>query len=161
EYGPPDAPAVVLVHGWLCTAKIWTRQIQALRTDHRLLAYDMRGHGRSSLVRDGVFSIEALADDLEDVVHDCIRGERRFVLAGHSLGALTIVAWAARHPASAERVAAAALINVGGGELLGRSAVARLPLQLASPLSRRLLRHLVLDAQASPATVDFCEGMLV
>lgn len=163
-YGPQDAPAVVLVHGWTCTARFWTGQIQALRADHRVLAFDLRGHGRSSPPRDGDYSIEALADDLERVVSACIPADEPFVLGGHSLGAMTIVAWAARHPQSQERLAAAALVNTGIGELVGEARVAPLPSRLAAlqavagpillaapgpipkagPLLRRAVRHVAL-----------------
>src|SRR4051812_15760055 len=65
-YGPPNAPPLVLLHGWTCTARFWTRQIQALREHYRLLVPDMRGHGRSAPASD--YSIEALSDDLELVI---------------------------------------------------------------------------------------------
>lgn len=181
-HGPADAPVVVLVHGWVCSARFWTRQIQALRADHRVIAYDARGHGRSAPAADGNYSIEALADDLEAVIAECVPHGRRFMLAGHSLGAMTIVAWAARHETTAERLAAAALINTGIGGLVEHSRVAPLPARLgalqravgplflaapgrapggAGPISHRAVRHVAMSPQASPAEVAFCEEMVL
>jgi pimeloyl-ACP methyl ester carboxylesterase len=71
------------------------------------VAYDARGHGRSSPAPDpGAYGYDALAADLLAVLDD--RGIERAVVAGASMGAHTIVRFALDHP---ERVAAAALIT--------------------------------------------------
>lgn len=49
-YGPDDAPAVVLAHGWTCNTHFWAAQIRDLAVDHRVVAYDQRGHGRTLAV---------------------------------------------------------------------------------------------------------------
>lgn len=178
-FGPEEAPVVVLVHGWTCTAKFWTRQIEALGKDHRVIAYDKRGHGRSAREARCDYSIEALADDLEAVIDGLVPAERRFVLCGHSLGAMTIVAWAARHAASAKRCAAAALINTGIGELVAEAKVAPMGARVAwvqaalgagfltapgripgGPLGRRAVKHVALGQGASAGEVEFCMEMI-
>ncbi|EYT79260.1 hypothetical protein CF54_32355, partial [Streptomyces sp. Tu 6176] len=65
-HGPEGAPAVVLAHGWTCSTAFWAAQIRELAADHRVIAYDQRGHGRSPAHE--VCSTEALADDLESVL---------------------------------------------------------------------------------------------
>src|SRR5688572_8801226 len=49
EFGPADAPAVVFVHGWTMALRFWRYQIEELARDHRVVAYDLRGHGRSQV----------------------------------------------------------------------------------------------------------------
>ncbi|MCP9488393.1 MAG: alpha/beta hydrolase [Solirubrobacteraceae bacterium MAG38_C4-C5] len=182
-FGPADAPTVVLVHGWTCTLETWTHQIQALDGDLRLVAFDLRGHGRSGRPPGGDWSIEALAGDLDAVLRACVPDGERAVLAGHSLGAMTTVAWADQHPDEVrERVAGASLISTGLGDLITESLLvgtpgplqlvkgtvgraflgARAPLPSATtPLSNRVIRYIACSPNASPATVAFCEKMIL
>jgi pimeloyl-ACP methyl ester carboxylesterase len=71
---------VVLSHGWSCSTAFWAAQIRDLAADHRVIAYDQRGHGGSPA--NPVCSADALADDLEAVLAP---GERA-VLTGYSMG---------------------------------------------------------------------------
>ncbi|MET0422558.1 MAG: alpha/beta hydrolase [Actinoplanes sp.] len=110
SHGPADAQVtVVLLHGWCLDRRTWHRQIAALRKlgrhRPRVIAYDSRGHGRSSGTDLGSATLGQLGEDLAEVL-------RRYaptgpvVLAGHSLGGMTIMEYAHRHPADfAERVA--------------------------------------------------------
>jgi pimeloyl-ACP methyl ester carboxylesterase len=94
--GPPGAPRVVLVHGSLDRSSAFARVARAL-TDVTTLRYDRRGYGRSlSLGAAPDFDIQV--DDLASVV-----GDEPAVLAGHSLGGVIALTFAARHP---ERVPA-------------------------------------------------------
>jgi pimeloyl-ACP methyl ester carboxylesterase len=96
---------VVLLHGLTATRRYVVHGSRALeRADHRVVRYDARGHGRSR-PGDG-YGYEALAGDLEAVLDD--RGIDAAVLAGASMGAHTIAAFALRAP---ERVRAAVLIT--------------------------------------------------
>ncbi len=182
-FGPDGAPTVVLVHGWTCTLEIWTHQIQALDSDLRLVAFDLRGHGRSARPPGGDWSIEALATDLDAVLRACVPEGERAVVAGHSLGAMTTVAWADQHPAEvSERLAGAALISTGLGDLITESLLigtprplqrvrgtvgraflgARAPLpRITTPLSNRVIHYIACGPSASPATVAFCEKMVL
>ncbi|GFN04605.1 hypothetical protein Smic_31610 [Streptomyces microflavus] len=67
-HGPEDAPAVVLAHGWTCNTRFWAAQIRDLAADHRVIAYDQRGHGLTPEPGPGGYSVNALADDLEAVL---------------------------------------------------------------------------------------------
>jgi pimeloyl-ACP methyl ester carboxylesterase len=181
-YGPEDAPPVVLVHGWTCALRFWRRQVRELMTDHRVVAYDLRGHGRSGSASGGDWSPNAMADDLQAVLEQCV-GDRSALLAGHSLGGMTIVAWAGRHPDEvAERTTAAALINTGLGDLISEALVVRTPEALSrvrqplgtlllgaaaplpprpDPITHRMVRHIALSRSASPAAVRFTEDLVL
>src|ERR1700758_5719022 len=87
---------VVLLHGLTATRRYVVMGSRALeRSGHRVVAYDARGHGRSSPAptRDA-YRYEDLGRDLIAVLDD--RGIERAVLAGASMGAHTLL-WAALH----------------------------------------------------------------
>jgi pimeloyl-ACP methyl ester carboxylesterase len=181
EFGGADGPAVVLVHGWTCAQAFWTLQIQALAHEARVVAYDLRGHGESEVAASGDYAMEAHAADLEAVLRAA--RARRPVVAGHSLGAMALIAWARDHAGEVDdRLAATLLVNTGVGDLISESLVLRAPhgaarlrqalgrLLLASsaplprrstPLSHRAIRHLALSPAASPAAVAFCERLVL
>jgi pimeloyl-ACP methyl ester carboxylesterase len=181
-YGPADAPPVVLVHGWMCALRYWRLQVQDLMADHRVITYDMRGHGESGAPRDHDWSLDTLADDLEAVFDACVPGGNA-LLAGHSLGAMTIAAWAERHRDSVtRRTRAVAMINTGLGDVIQESLLLRMPDRLnpvrqavgsvllgaaapfpqrPDPISHRAVRYIALCGDASPAAVRFSEDMLL
>ncbi|MBX6358048.1 MAG: alpha/beta hydrolase, partial [Micromonosporaceae bacterium] len=72
--------------------------------------YDARGHGRSDPARRGTATLAQLGDDLAEVLRAVARGP--VVLAGHSLGGMTIMEYAHRHPDDfARRVAGLVLVS--------------------------------------------------
>ncbi|MDX6699689.1 MAG: hypothetical protein QOE65_3086 [Solirubrobacteraceae bacterium] len=96
---------VVLLHGLTATRRYVVMGSRALeRSGHRVVAYDARGHGRSTPAPR--YEYGTLADDLGAVLDDM--GVSRAVLAGASMGAHTIARFAAGAP---ERVAGAVLIT--------------------------------------------------
>ena len=100
-----EGTPVVLLHGLTATRRYVVHGAKALeRGGHRVVKYDARGHGASD--PGDRYDYEALATDLEGVLDE--RGLDRAVLAGASMGAHTIAAFALRH---ADRVAAAVLIT--------------------------------------------------
>src|SRR6266542_3653455 len=58
---------VVFVHGLGADLETWRAQLEHVRAARRAIAYDQRGHGESDRARDGVYTIAALADDLDHV----------------------------------------------------------------------------------------------
>ncbi|WP_328406666.1 alpha/beta fold hydrolase [Nocardia sp. NBC_00403] len=104
-YGPADGQVIVLVHGWTCAIEYWNAQINAFAGEYRVITYDQRGHGESEL-GSSPLTTDLLADDLAAVLAATLRRGRKAVLVGHSLGGMTLQAWAGRYP---ERVAEQAL----------------------------------------------------
>jgi pimeloyl-ACP methyl ester carboxylesterase len=94
-----EGPPIVLCHGITATRRYVVHGSRALeRAGHRVIAYDARGHGESDPAPAGQsYGYPELVDDLERVVAEQL-GEGPFVLAGHSMGAHTAVAYALRHP---------------------------------------------------------------
>ena len=96
--------AVVLIHGFPLAKEIWNAQIPALAREHRVVALDLRGMGRSSVV-DGPYLMETLAGDVAAVM-DHLSIEHA-TLIGHSLGGYVALAFARMY---VERVARLALV---------------------------------------------------
>ncbi|WP_308166306.1 alpha/beta fold hydrolase [Nocardia albiluteola] len=143
SYGPENGDVIVFAHGWTCCIEYWNPQINALAGRYRVIAYDQRGHGESEL-GNVPLSTDLLADDLSAVLDAVLRPGQRAVLVGHSLGGMTIQAWAARTrvPVS-ERAAAVVLTNTAAGDLIAETTVIpplrRLPLPLRLPIGRAIL----------------------
>ncbi|MFF3613527.1 alpha/beta fold hydrolase [Streptomyces sp. NPDC002580] len=170
-HGPEDAPAVVLAHGWTCSTAFWAAQIRDLAVDHRVIAYDQRGHGRSPV--GATCSTEALADDLEAVLAATLAPGEQAVLAGHSMGGMTIMAASAR-PRFREHAAAALLCSTGSTRLVAEARVlpmragplrtritqavlgSRAPLGPVTPIAKRILKYATMGPGSSPAMVEAC-----
>ena len=65
--GPVDAPVLVLSNSLGTDLGLWDLQIGELITRHRVLRYDTRGHGRSS-VTPGPYTLQRLARDVVDLL---------------------------------------------------------------------------------------------
>jgi pimeloyl-ACP methyl ester carboxylesterase len=103
-----EGPPVVLAHGLTATRRYVVMGSSALeRSGHRVIAYDARGHGRSSPAeRPGAYGYEDLGADLEAVLDHA--GVQRAVLAGASMGAHTLTWLALQRP---QRVAGLVIIT--------------------------------------------------
>src|SRR5689334_9369066 len=109
--GPPSAGVVVLSNSLGTAMRMWQPQAQALVPAHRLLRYDLRGHGRSPVPPPPY----TLADLGADVVALLDRnGIARASLCGVSLGGMVSM-WVAAH--APERVERLALVSTAA--LLG------------------------------------------
>jgi pimeloyl-ACP methyl ester carboxylesterase len=118
-FGPPGGYPIVLTHGITCAIRAWAYQIADLANDYRVIAFDHRGHGRSGAPRGKDYSLKHLASDLDSVLDATLAPHERAVLAGHSMGGITIAAWSARYRHKVPRRAdAVALINTTTGDLL-------------------------------------------
>ncbi|RSS83388.1 alpha/beta fold hydrolase [Streptomyces sp. WAC06614] len=97
--GTTPAGDVVLLHGWAHSRRAWgTVTDRLIRAGHRVVLYDHRGHGASTLGRTPV-SPERLAADLAAVLGET--GAREAVLVGHSGGGFAALTYAATQPEAA------------------------------------------------------------
>lgn len=94
-YGPPDAPPVVLIHGWGADGTEWYYLKKDLAAKHRLIVWDMPGLGLSTQPDDRDFSLEKMARDLEAVLQ--LAGKPA-VLLGHSIGGMTALTFCKLFP---------------------------------------------------------------
>ncbi len=95
EAGPTSARrGAIFIHGSALRTDLWHYQMPGLG-HHRLVFYDLRGHGLSQPKGDADFSIATLADDLEKVVEDS--GLEEIVFVGHSVGGMVALEYCRRH----------------------------------------------------------------
>lgn len=94
--GPPDAPVVVLLHGWTASADLnWYRCYDGLAPHYRIVAFDHRGHAAGLRTTD-TFRLEDCADDAADIASAL--GIDRFIPVGYSMGGpIAQLIWR-RHP---------------------------------------------------------------
>jgi 3-oxoadipate enol-lactonase len=101
ESGPVDGPPVLALHGMISRAATWDRVAAVLAGHgHRVIALDLRGHGRSS--RPGQYQPAAMRDDVIGLADRL--GLDRFDLLGHSLGGYVATLVAARWPDRVRRL---------------------------------------------------------
>ncbi|HTG31975.1 MAG TPA: alpha/beta fold hydrolase [Thermoanaerobaculia bacterium] len=106
-----DALPVLFLHSLAGNGGQWSLQLDHLRRHRRAVALDFRGHGESDPAEDGDYSVPGFAADVAAAADQL--GLRRFLLAGHSLGAAAAIEYASRHP---ERVAGLLLVDPGGDQ---------------------------------------------
>jgi len=96
---PTTKPTVVFVHGFALDMGTFYFQRRALAEhgDHRLVFYDQPGHGRSSRLESGNYDIDALGKSLAAVLNATVP-DGHIILIGHSMGGMTIMAFAEQYP---------------------------------------------------------------
>ena len=95
--GEPDAPTILLIHGWTVSADLnWCRTYEPIARRARVVAWDQRGHGAGGLRTSGRMRMEALADDAAAVVRAL--GVDRATAVGYSMGGAVAQAMWRRHP---------------------------------------------------------------
>jgi non-heme chloroperoxidase len=165
EWGKPDGPPILFIHGWSQNHLCWARQYEsALADEFRLVAYDLRGHGMSAAPLEAEHYTDAKrwADDVAAII-DRLALDRP-VLVGWSYGAFAICDYVRLH--GQDRVAA---INfVEGTVKLGESSFGTLigPGFLDHfvdataddlPTNIRAMRSFVRTCLAKPLTADDLE----
>jgi pimeloyl-ACP methyl ester carboxylesterase len=103
--------AVVFVHGFGCGIRSWDPQVEALRQQYRVIAYDVRGHGLSDAPSEAAAYSQATSiEDLRALLaHLKIR---RTTLIGLSMGGNIALNFALMHP---QRVSALVIADTGAG----------------------------------------------
>jgi pimeloyl-ACP methyl ester carboxylesterase len=182
-FGREDAPTIVFAHGWMEALRLWVHLIRDLQDDFRIVAYDQRGHGRSGRAQERDYSVPRLGEDLEAVLATCVPAGERAIVAGHSMGAMSIASWAEHHDVE-RRIRAAALLNTGLGGLVAEGLIIRIPNarldallrdpigrhaflgngapmpRISTPIHHALGRYLAFGPTATPASVEFMFGMV-
>ncbi|MCW2856633.1 MAG: alpha/beta hydrolase [Marmoricola sp.] len=120
-YGPQDAPlTVMLAHCWTLNQEDWHYQVRDLQREFghriRIVTWDHRGHGQSEASPRAACTVANLARDMSDVI-DAYAGPGKLVLAGHSIGGMTMMALAEHRPELFDRVVGSAFVSTSSGQL--------------------------------------------
>ncbi len=100
--GPPDGPAVILLHGFPEFWYSWRFQIRALAAaGYRVIAPDQRGYNLSE--KHGPYDVLTLVTDIARLQDAC--GVSRSHIVGHDWGATVAWAFAAIHPTRVDKLA--------------------------------------------------------
>lgn len=126
EWGDPDAPPIVLLHGLRGFSGTW-RELAAGLPKYRLIAIDQRGRGDSDWDPGHNYYTDAYLADLEAIV-DAL-ALRPFTLVGHSMGGTTAYVYAARHP---DRLNALVIEDIAPGSSVKGDGAARIKAEMAA-----------------------------
>jgi pimeloyl-ACP methyl ester carboxylesterase len=106
-----SGPPLLLTHGYSSTSAMWQGQVEALSRRHKLVLWDMRGHGQSDYPDDPSAYSEALTvADMAALLDEV--GAISGIVGGLSLGGYMSLAFYRAHP---ERVSALLIIDTGPG----------------------------------------------
>jgi pimeloyl-ACP methyl ester carboxylesterase len=187
--GPEDAPlTVVFCHGYTLNQHAWHYQRRELAGAVRMVFWDQRSHGRSGRSKPTHATVDQTGADLRAVLRATVSADHPVVLVGHSMGGMTVMALAERHPdLFGRQIVGVALINTSAGNL--KEMTLGLPMVLAKamrPITPGVVRSLgkraqlieqarqfgadiafmvtrrmaFADKNVSPAVVDFLEQMI-
>jgi len=135
-----QGPPVVLVHGYTARILEWNLVWDELQAKgFRVIAYDQRGHGRSTLGSDGIGSAPMAADLAAVLQHFDVHDG---VLVGHSMGGFVTVRAVLDHADLAQRLRGLVLFATWAGRILDGAPQNRLQIPLLqSGILQRLIRN--------------------
>jgi pimeloyl-ACP methyl ester carboxylesterase len=179
-FGPTQAPSVVLIPGWTEELQIFDLVTRGLLgRGFRVVSYDPRGQGSSGSGRGLDQAIERYAEDLSAVIGATCAGRDDVIVAGHSMGGMALVAWAAEVDVS-DHARAVALISTGVSGLVDDLGLlpSSIPLKArreiltpllagdqpmiaySTPISRAINRYVMFGPDATAAQMAFVEPMI-
>ncbi len=91
-----EGPPLVFIHGAWVSRQMWAPQVEAFADDHRVITFDVRGHGRTGRPAGKDLTVDLFAEDLRDLLTSLDVDDP--VLCGLSLGGLIAKRYAIDHP---------------------------------------------------------------
>ena len=96
DWGNPDGPPLLLVHGGRDHCRNWDWVAEALRDEYHIIAPDLRGHGDSQWMIGGSYSISEYVYDIAQLLHQT--NLTPVTIIGHSLGGAISLRYAGAYP---------------------------------------------------------------
>jgi pimeloyl-ACP methyl ester carboxylesterase len=107
DWGNPDAPPLLLIHGGRDHARSWDWVAEELRHDWHIIAPDLRGHGDSSWSPDGNYEMSAFVYDIAQLIHQLNLAPVSII--AHSMGGNIATRYAGLYPENVKK-----LVNIEG-----------------------------------------------
>jgi pimeloyl-ACP methyl ester carboxylesterase len=104
DWGNPDGPPLLLLHGGRDHCRNWDWVAEALRDDWHVLAPDLRGHGDSQWSPDGSYWMAGYLYDVAQLVHQ--QGLAPVTIIAHSLGGVIALRYAGIYPDAVKKLVA-------------------------------------------------------
>jgi pimeloyl-ACP methyl ester carboxylesterase len=104
DWGNPDAPPLILLHGGRDHCRSWDWVAQELRHQFHILAPDIRGHGDSCWSSNGLYTMSGFIYDFAELVRHL--GHGRVAIVGHSLGGNIALRYAGTYPEHVSKIVA-------------------------------------------------------
>jgi pimeloyl-ACP methyl ester carboxylesterase len=104
DWGNPDAPPLLMLHGGRDHCRNWDWVVEHFRHDYHILCPDLRGHGDSQWSPDGNYSVPAFVYDLAQVIHQ--QKLAPLTMMAHSLGAHIALRYAGIYPEHVRKLVA-------------------------------------------------------
>lgn len=153
--GPPDGPAILMLHGYTDSSFSFSRVMPLMARDLRVIALDQRGHGDSDRPASG-YSMDDLAGDaiaLMDALNI-----RQATLVGHSMGSFVARRIAATHP---DRVTRLVLVGAGiSGTNQGMRDLRKAVAALTEPVDATFVRDFQVSTVNKPVPADFMDRVI-
>lgn len=137
-YGSPDAPPLILTHGWGPNSTVWYYAKKQLANHFRVVVWDLPGLGKSTKPQNKDYSIEKYARDLEAVLS--LVGNQPAILLGHSMGGMILLTFCRLFPEHlGDRVAGLVLVDTTYTNPVKTAILSQLLTPLQKPLIEPLL----------------------
>lgn len=104
DWGNPEKPLLMLVHGGRDHARSWDWVAEELREDWHVVAFDHRGHGDSDWVSDGNYNVQDMVYDLAQLVDQL--GDDEVTIVSHSMGGNVALRYAGTFPDKVRKIVA-------------------------------------------------------
>ena len=107
DWGNPDAPPLLLVHGGRDHARSWDWVAEELRHDWHIIAPDLRGHGDSAWSPDGSYEMSGFVYDMAQLIHQLNLAPVSII--AHSMGGNIATRYAGLFPDNVRK-----MVNIEG-----------------------------------------------
>ncbi len=104
DWGNPDAPPLLLIHGGRDHCRSWDWAAEELRKDWHVIAPDLRGHGDSQWSPDGNYEMSSFVYDLAQLVHQLDLAP--VTIVSHSMGGNISIRYSGLYPENVRKLVA-------------------------------------------------------